>query len=268
MKSACLVILLLLLGSSVVAADPQSVIKDSIIVRIVGTLRTGVMAVGGETTGTTVTAHQITWELEFGKDAALRQAAEKLQGKKVTVQGSLERLPGVETKERWIVAVSALQPVADASFDVDPATRLHAKVGRVDTRIRFESEADSTIFDINSNFGIDRATITRESEDWPKSILVRLHLNGLESFRVGSGETAVEWSVASTGQNAVRMALHKAGDESTLDETSPYYSNVRIVGGGRKIPLKGGFFEVPLPAKLFEENPKEITLRWIDFYRN
>jgi hypothetical protein len=53
-----------------------------------------------------------------------------------------------------------------------------------------------------------------------------------------------------------------------LDQEIPYHTEVRIVGGNGKIPLKGGYFEVPLPAKLFERNPKEITLRWIDFYRN
>ena len=31
--------------------------------------------------------------------------------------------------------------------------------------------------------------------------------------------------------------------------------------------LKNGYFEVPLPAKLFEGNPDQVTLRWIDFYR-
>ena len=52
------------------------------------------------------------------------------------------------------------------------------------------------------------------------------------------------------------------------EEKSPYYTQFRIVGGNGTIPLKDGHFEVPLPAKLFEGNPPEITLRWIDFYRN
>ena len=108
----------------------------------------------------------------------------------------------------------------------------------------------------------------RESISWPKSIVVRLHLKGLESFKTTVGDTAVEWSVSSTGSHTKRVSLHKGGDESTLDETSPYYSEVRIAGGNVKIPLQSGYFEVALPAKLFEGNPDEITLRWIDFYRN
>ena len=35
----------------------------------------------------------------------------------------------------------------------------------------------------------------------------------------------------------------------------------------KEIPLKGGYFELPLPRALFEGNPKSITVSWIDYYR-
>jgi hypothetical protein len=129
-------------------------------------------------------------------------------------------------------------------------------------------EGDKTIIDITSEFGIDNATIRRKSDEWPKSILVRLHLSGLESFKAGSGNVAVEWSVASTGDHAARSSLVSGLRVARITKDSPYFAEVRIVGGNGKIPLKDGYFEVPLPAKLFEGNPEEITLRWIDFYRN
>lgn len=93
------------------AVDPPA--DESISVTVVGTLRTGIVAIGGETTGTTITAKSVTWELDFGKNAELRKAAEKHDGKKVTVRGSLERRAGVEIKEQWIVMVTDLQVVAD-----------------------------------------------------------------------------------------------------------------------------------------------------------
>jgi hypothetical protein len=150
----------------------------------------------------------------------------------------------------------------------NPESCFIATVGRTDTRIRFLSEPQTTIVDIHSGFGIDTATIKRESISWPESILVRLHLKGLESFKARAGVSAVEWSVSSTGKHAKRVSMRKDRDESALDEKSPYHSKVRIVGGNGKIPLKDGYFQVPLPAKLFEGNPEQITLRWIDFYRN
>jgi hypothetical protein len=152
---------------------------------------------------------------------------------------------------------------------------LDAKVGRDGSRVEFSAEGDTAIIDITSEFGIDNATIIRKSDEWPKSILVRLHLSGLESFKASSGDGAGEWSVSSTGDNPSRVSLrHKISytasvkKETALDDKSPYHTDVRIVGGNGRIPLKDGYFEVPLPAKLFEGNPEEIALRWIDFYRN
>ena len=87
--------------------DPPA--DESISVIVVGTLRTGIVAIGGETTGTTITSNGVTWELDFGKNTELRKTVENLNGKKVTVGGTLERRAGVEIKERRIVTVSELQ---------------------------------------------------------------------------------------------------------------------------------------------------------------
>jgi hypothetical protein len=88
------------------ATDPS---EESISVTVVGTLRSGIVAIGGETTGTTITSKGIKWELDLGQNAELRTVAEKLSGKQVTVTGTLERRAGVEIKERWIVTVTGLK---------------------------------------------------------------------------------------------------------------------------------------------------------------
>ena len=79
--------------------------KQYIKVEILGTLRHGIVAVGGETTGTEITAKNITWELDIGREAELRQLAEKLDGKEVIVKGELEVRKGIEISRRWIVKV-------------------------------------------------------------------------------------------------------------------------------------------------------------------
>ena len=78
---------------------------------------------------------------------------------------------------------------------VSEKATLEAKVGREGSKVRFSTEGDKTIIDITSEFGIDKATISRKSYDWPKTILVRLHLGGLESFKAGGDGVDVEWSV-------------------------------------------------------------------------
>ena len=156
----------------------------------------------------------------------------------------------------------------DRKVGVDDKPSFHATVVRTDTRIRFLSEVGTTVFDITSATGIDKATIKRKEKEWPKVVLVRLHLGGLESFKVGGKEVAIEWSVSSTGKNEATTSLVSGKRRVAVTKDSPYYGVVRIVGDERKIPLKDGYFEVPLPAKLFEGNPQEITLEWIDFYRS
>jgi hypothetical protein len=96
----------ILLTCAALAADP---IEESISVTVVGTLRTGVVAIGAETPGPTITAKGITWELDFARNTDVAEAAKRLNGNQVTVTGSLERKRGVEVKERWIVTVTSLK---------------------------------------------------------------------------------------------------------------------------------------------------------------
>ena len=101
-------------------------------------------------------------------------------------------------------------------------------------------------------------------------MVLRLHLKGLENFRVTNDKVQLEASVSSQDG---KVRLWKDGKEdSLLDTKSPYWMDVRMVGSDGKpskvIPLKDGFFEMPLPQALFKNNPKSITVNWIDFYRN
>ena len=83
---------------------------ESIEVVVRGTVRTGLMAIGGETTGVTIAARGATWELDLSKDPALRAKAEGLSGRKAVVRGSLEIRPGVERRQRSIVTVTSIEP--------------------------------------------------------------------------------------------------------------------------------------------------------------
>ena len=146
----------------------------------------------------------------------------------------------------------------------DETPKLEASTRKDTSRIRIEQSGGKTVLDITSKTGIDLATITRKSRKWPETILVRLHLHGLESFKAESGKLAVEWSVSSTGKKATRVTLWKGSKETPIDQTSPYFSMQKRAADKDG---EGGYIEVPLPVKLFEGNPEKITLRWIDFYR-
>lgn len=95
------------------AATPEAAGDDDIEVTVRGTLRTGVMAIGGESTGVTIAARGVTWELDLRGKPDLAAAAERLDGRRVVVKGTLEVRPGVERRQRSIVTVRSLRALPD-----------------------------------------------------------------------------------------------------------------------------------------------------------
>jgi len=166
-----------------------------------------------------------------------------------------------------IVTVAAV--TTDAADDTPPY-KITTK--RDNDKVEVKTEKDKAIFSIHSPFGISHAVIERGGEKWPDSVVLRLHLKGLENFRITNGKVSLEGSASiREGKPVVRMWKDGKEDEP-LDAKSPYWMEVRMVGGdgkqAKEIPLKGGNFEMALPKALFEGNPKSITVNWIDFYRN
>ncbi|MDB5391999.1 MAG: hypothetical protein JWM11_7645 [Planctomycetaceae bacterium] len=117
MKSTLLLFALLMSSTAFTFSDAPdpSLDEESIKVSVTGTVRTGIVAIGGETTGVTIKSKNATFELEFGKNAALKKQADKLDGKPAIVEGTLDRKEGVEVKDRWIVTVTALRSATKPS---------------------------------------------------------------------------------------------------------------------------------------------------------
>lgn len=95
----------LCLSTFAVAEDVSS--KPSVHVKCCGRIRHGLMAIGGETTGTKIRFERISWELKLN-DAAHRAFAEKHNKEQVVVTGSLRKVKGIEVKDRWIVDVKTI----------------------------------------------------------------------------------------------------------------------------------------------------------------
>jgi hypothetical protein len=102
-----LLALLCLVAVPAVAADKDA--EPSIKVEIRGTLATGIVAIGGETTGTTITVKNVTWELDLGGDKDLIAMADKLNKKMALVTGTYEKKKGLEVPERHIVKVTSIK---------------------------------------------------------------------------------------------------------------------------------------------------------------
>jgi hypothetical protein len=170
----------------------------------------------------------------------------------------------VETTALAVLALDAL--VAD-----DRPARFKITTRRKDDTVEVRADGDKMVFAVKSPFGISQAVIEREGAKWPDAVELRLHLKGLSSFRASNGKVTVDAAVSiQEGKKQVR--IWKGGKEDEpLDEKSPWWMDIRTVGGdgkpAKKLPLKNGCFEVTLPRAFFEGNPQSITLSWVDFYR-
>ncbi len=83
----------------------------AVTVRVRGTLTHGIIAIGGETTGTTLRFGNTTWELDLRKAKMFSSAAEKFSGKRVVVSGLVRTQKGVEIGTRTILAVGSIESV-------------------------------------------------------------------------------------------------------------------------------------------------------------
>jgi hypothetical protein len=142
---------------------------------------------------------------------------------------------------------------------------------RADDAVEVRSDKGKTLCTVRSPSGISQMVIERLGDDWPKEILLRLHLKGLERLRVTSGMVTLDAEV-SGHEGPPRVRSWKDGEEKEeLTEKSPFWMNIRILDGNGNnppmIPLKQGYFEMTLPEAFFDGNPKSITVQWIDFYR-
>jgi hypothetical protein len=167
------------------------------------------------------------------------------------------------------VSVTALAGDGDAK---DQPARFRITTKRKDDSVEVKAEKEKALFAVTSPFGISQAVIERQEDTWPQAVVLRLHLKGLSSFRASNGKVTLGAAVSiQDGKQKVRL-WQDGKEDDPVDEKSPLWMDVRIVGGdgkqARELPLKGGYFEVTLPRALFEGNPKSVTLTWIDFYRN
>jgi hypothetical protein len=87
--------------------DPKKAAEVYVKVEAKGKLATGIMAIGGETTGVQLRAGAVTLELDL--DKKLRGDADKLNGKVVIVTGTLYVKPGVTRGARTIIKVATLK---------------------------------------------------------------------------------------------------------------------------------------------------------------
>ena len=170
---------------------------------------------------------------------------------------------------KWQILLGVILGWAGVSWGAEDEPSFQVKSQSPDDRIEITIADERMTIDVRSSTGIGRASIERQAGAWPDSITLRLRLKGLESLQLAAQSVKLNASVSShDGSVSVWM---KDREEEVLDEQSPHWIRLRMLDADGRvtqgIPLKAGYFEVRLPKKLWESNPKKIEIGWIDFYR-
>ncbi|MHB8864193.1 MAG: alpha/beta hydrolase [Pirellulaceae bacterium] len=188
--------------------------------------------------------------------------------------GFFNRSPWLEkTTQRmdeFLASLSYLPPRENgAEFPVgqEDGRSFTIETNRPEDRVEIRREGDSATLVVFSQSGIGRATITTTSGNWPTTVILHLHLAGLEHLAISTDKVKLTGSVLSHGGNTARLSLtgDGSGEERALETTIKVFdANGKPVTG---LPGNGGHFEITLPKTLLTGRPNRLELEWIDFYR-
>jgi len=172
-----------------------------------------------------------------------------------------------------LVITFLLMPIAVGITDIntacgdEPQFRITTK--RDSDKVEVTIEQDKAVISIRSPLGLSQAVIQRSDRDWPSTVVLRLHLQGLENFKLTYGKVILEAALSS--QNGKARLWKDEKEDLLLDATTSYWMEIRMIDKDgnpvKTIPLKDGYFEMQLPQAVIADNPQLITLSWIDFYR-
>lgn len=138
-----------------------------------------------------------------------------------------------------------------------------------DDRVSIQHDSGTAYIDVYSPRGIGSATFELEAGGMPEQVIVRLHLTGLEQFRLTSARDIVSASVSSGEQLQITQTLLSSGGESPIAPGDPLWMEIEVISGSAEpaIPLREGYFEVLLPEEFLRQAGRSFEVQWIDFYR-
>lgn len=135
-------------------------------------------------------------------------------------------------------------------------------------QVDVQVENSAAQIDIRSPSGIGAASFELQSGTMPETITLRLHLTGLEGFRLTSAQDQLSASVSGGAANANTQTILSSGAESPLSPGDPLWMAIEIVSEAeKKIPLEQGYFEVSVPQEFIRNAGTLFEIEWIDFYR-
>jgi hypothetical protein len=164
--------------------------------------------------------------------------------------------------------MSCTSQPANAQSGIEPVFNVTTK--NQDDQIDIQHENGITTVDIHSPTGIGTAKFELQSGSMPEQLILRLHLTGLEEFRLVSNQTTIAASGSSSEVfNVTGQSVIAAGNEYSITPIDPLWTKVEIVSGktDKKILLEEGFFKITVPKEFIRSAGNSFEIQWIDFFR-
>lgn len=117
--------------------------KSAVRVECHGLLRSGVVAIGGETTGTSIAFDRVTWDLKLADETGQNFAKEHHK-KSVVVVGTLRRINGVQFPNRWVIDVERIAEPDRATAKPGAEVTVVGILNRPETLNSPEKKSDHT----------------------------------------------------------------------------------------------------------------------------
>lgn len=136
--------------------------------------------------------------------------------------------------------------------------------------VNISTSGDTVVVDVHSSSGIGAATVDLLSGPAPAQIIVRLHLHGLESFRLLFAQTIIAAEVSSGDQRGISQHVELAdGTTRPIASDNPLWLDIQIDSTPTSLAPspQPNSFAIRMPHGLVNEQQRAFTMRWIDFYR-
>ena len=130
--------------------------------------------------------------------------------------GFFNRPPWLEkTTQRmdtFLVSLSYLPPTGSGPglpVGQEHDSSLILESNKPEDRMEVKCEGDTATLVVFSQSGIGRATLTSTNGNWPTTVILHLHLAGLEHFAISTGKVKLTGSVLSHSGNTARLCLDR-----------------------------------------------------------
>lgn len=165
-----------------------------------------------------------------------------------------------------VFLVSCSSQAANAQSQEEPV--LSMRVKNSDDQVSVQYRDNTTIIEIKSPSGIGSTAFTLESGQMPEEIVARLHVKGLEEFKLMSDQAIVVASIPSSGGLQTQSQRKVTGNtEQALRSSDALWLDIAIVSDSKEIPLEAGYFEIVFPKEFIERSGGLFEIQWIDFFR-